>query len=167
MLNELQQPGYLHVLINHLPIIGTVMGLIGLLIGLFLMHRRALIPGLAILFIAGLSAWPVYETGSAAYKSIRKISDDAGIDWLDEHMERADRTVWAFYVLAGVSAAAAIIPLRWPRSSVPLGIVTVVVALGCTAVAGYIAQPGGLVRHTEFRPLLIPPSTSVPSDHHH
>lgn len=151
MLNEFQQPGYLHVLINHLPIIGTAMGLIGLLAGLFLRERKALIPGLVILFIAGFSAWPVYETGDAAYKSIRKISDDTGIDWLDEHMERADQTVWTFYVLAGVSAAAVLVPLRWPRSGFPLAIVTAVVAVGCTAVAGYIAQPGGLVRHTEFR----------------
>ncbi len=82
---ELQQPGYLHVLINHLPIIGTAMGVLALFIGLALRSRKALLPGLVIVLISGISAWPVYVTGSDAYKSIRKISDDAGSDWLDEH----------------------------------------------------------------------------------
>jgi hypothetical protein len=48
MFSELQQPGYLHVLINHLPIIGTAMGVLTLLIGLALRLRKALLPGLAI-----------------------------------------------------------------------------------------------------------------------
>ncbi len=156
MIGELQQPGYLHVLINHLPIVGTVMGLAALLTGLFLRHRKALIPGLAVLFLAGTSAWPVYETGDDAYKPVRKISDDAGIDWLDEHLERANRTVWTFYAMAGLSAAAILLPLRWPRSSLPLALAAVAAAAGCTVAAGYIAQPGGLVRHIEFRPAVQP-----------
>jgi hypothetical protein len=144
------------------------MGLIGVLVGLFLRQQRALVPGLAILLIAGVSAWPVYETGEAAYKPIRRISDEAGGDWLDEHMERADKTVWTFYVLAGLAAVAIAAPVRWPRSATPLAIVTLLAAFGCSSVAVYIAQPGGLIRHAEFRlPEIQPPSSSTPSDHHH
>jgi hypothetical protein len=164
MLVELQQPGYLHVLINHLPIIGTFMGLIGVLVGLILRQRRALIPGLVILLIAGVSTWPVYETGEAAYKMIRKISDEAGVDWLDQHMDRADQTVWTFYLMAGLAAIAIVAPVRWPRSAVPLAIVTLLAAVGCSAVAAYIARPGGLIRHTEFR---VPDTPSTPPAHHH
>ncbi|HEY8899097.1 MAG TPA: hypothetical protein VIM61_01595 [Chthoniobacterales bacterium] len=99
MFSELQHPGYLHILINHLPIIGTAMGVLALLVGLALRSRAALLPGLVIVLVAGISAWPVYETGSDAYKSIRKISDYDGSDWLDEHMDRADKTVWTFYAM--------------------------------------------------------------------
>lgn len=168
MLTELQQAGYLHVLINHLPIIGTFLGLLGILIGLALRQRRALIPGLVILLTAGISAWPVYETGEAAYKPIRKISDEAGGDWLDEHMDRADQTVWTFYVMAGLAVVAIAATARWPRSAVPLAIVTLVAAVGCSVVAAYIAQPGGLIRHTEFRlPTTQPLPPSASPDHHH
>jgi len=168
MLTELQQPGYLHVLINHLPIIGTFMGLLGVLIGFALRQKEARIPGLAILLIAGVSAWPVYETGEAAYKPIRKISDEVGGDWLDEHMERADRTVWTFYVMAGLAAVTIAAPMRWPRSAVPLTIVTLLAAVGCSVAAAYIAQPGGRIRHTEFRvPTTQPLPPSAPPDHHH
>jgi len=152
MLSELQQPGYLHVLINHLPIIGTAMGALGLVVALIMRQRIALIPVLAIVLVSGISAWPVDATGEAAYSAIYRVSDDAGRDWLDEHRERADRSIWAFYAMAGLAALALVVPLRWPRASVPLAAATAVAAIACTAVGGYIAQPGGLVRHTEFRP---------------
>ena len=157
MMSELQQPGYLHVLINHLPIIGTGAGLFGLVIALFLRTREALVPALAILILAGISAWPVYVTGRTAYRPLMKISDDTGCDWLDEHADRADRTTWVFYAMAGMAAVAVAAPMRWPRSAIPLGIVTGVFAVAGLAAGGYIAQAGGLIRHVEFR---IPDKTA-------
>jgi len=152
MLVELQNPAYQHLLINHLPIIGTAMGVVGLLVGLALRQRAALFPGLFILLIAGLSAWPVYETGSAAYKPVRKVSDDSGSDWLDEHMDRAERTVWVFYGMAGLAALALGVPRKWPSTGVPFAVASAMAGIVCTGVSGYIARPGGLVRHSEFRP---------------
>lgn len=147
---ELQAPGYLHVLINHLPIIGTGVGLFGLVVALFLMNRMALLPVLAILVLSGISAWPVYVTGSNAYRPIMKISDDTGRDWLNEHSDRADRVTWVFCVMAGIAAIAIVAPLKWPKSAFPLGILSMVFALGGLGAAGYIAQAGGMIRHVEF-----------------
>jgi hypothetical protein len=165
MFSELQHPGYLHILINHLPIIGTAMGVLALLVGLALRSRAALLPGLVIVLVAGISAWPVYETGSDAYKSIRKISDYDGSDWLDEHMDRADKTVWTFYAMAGLAGLAIAFPKRWPRAGIPLAAATAIAAVICTGVSGYIAQPGGLVRHTEFRSATAPQRTEPLHDH--
>jgi hypothetical protein len=156
---EFQQSGYLHVLINHLPIIGTAVGLFGLLIALLLRNRMALIPTLAIIVLSGVSAWPVYVTGSNAYRPIMKLSDEAGRDWLNEHTDRADQTIWVFYVMAGVAAIAIAAPIRWPKSAMPLGIIAALAALAGLATGGYIAQAGGLIRHAEFRvPRQSPPS---------
>ncbi len=168
MATEFQQPGYLHVLINHVPIIGTGMGLLGLLIALLLRSRIALVPSLAIVTLSGLSAWPVYITGSNAYRPIMKIADDSGRDWLDEHMDRADRTIWIFYAMAGVAAIAITAPLKWPKSAIPLGRVAALAAMTGVATGGYIAQAGGLIRHGEFRiPSQMTPSDhTVQSDHH-
>ncbi|MEO8338698.1 MAG: hypothetical protein ABI604_03150 [Nitrospirota bacterium] len=152
MFTEFQQPAYLHLLINHLPIIGTGVGLLGLIVGLLLRHPLALIPALIILLFSGLSAWPVYVTGSSAYKPIHKIADEAGVNWLDEHMDRADNTVWVFYVMAGFAALSLTVPLKWPKSVKPLAILVLVSAIGSLGVGGYIAQAGGRIRHTELRP---------------
>lgn len=167
-MTELQQPGYLHVLINHLPIIGTVVGLFGLVIALFLRSRIALVPALAIVLLSGISAWPVYVTGSNAYRPIMKISDDPGRAWLDEHMDRADHTTWVFYAMAGIAAVALAAPVKWPKSAIPLGIATALAAIAGTITGGYIAQAGGLVRHVEFRvPGQTPPSGDDAEAHHH
>lgn len=158
MMTELQQPGYLHVLLNHLPIVGTGAGLFGLVVALFIRSRVALVPALAIVILAGISAWPVSVTGSNAYRPLMKISDDPGRDWLNEHMERADRTAWIFYMMAGLAAVALTAPMKWPRTAIPLGIITGIAALAGLATGGYIAQAGGLVRHAEFRvPGHLPP----------
>ena len=151
MMTELQQPGYLHVLLNHLPIIGTGFGLVGLVVAFFLRSRPALVPALAILVLAGASAWPVYVTGRNAYRPIMKIADDPGRDWLDEHGERAKRTTWIFYAMAGAAAVAVVAPVKWPRSAMPLATVAGIFALAGLAAGGYIAQAGGLIRHVEFR----------------
>ena len=166
---ELQAPGYLHVLINHLPIIGTGVGLFGLVIALFLRNRVALLPVLAILVLSGISAWPVYVTGSNAYRPIMKISDNTGRDWLNEHSDRADRVIWVFYAMAGIAAIAIVAPMKWPKSAFPLGILSLFFALGGLGAAGYIAQAGGMIRHVEFRvPGLLPPTNteSMAMPHH-
>jgi hypothetical protein len=152
MLSELQNPAYQHVLINHLPIIGTAMGVLALVVGCLMRQRAALLPGLAVLFVAGVSAWPVYATGEQAYRPIRKIADDAGREWLDVHMERAEKATWVFYVMAGTAAIAGIAPLRWPRCSPLLVVFTLLAALGSMAAGAYIAEAGGRIRHSEFRP---------------
>lgn len=151
-MEEISNPAYQHILINHLPIIGTMMGLLALATGFLTRQPAARIPALVVVLVAGVSAWPVYETGHDAYKPIRRLADDAGIDWLDLHMDRADQSVWTFYAMAGIAALALLLPRKWPRSEVPLSVLTALAAMGCLVVAAWIAEAGGRVRHPEFRP---------------
>ena len=161
----LKKPEYIHVVLNHLPIYGTILGATALAISLLLRSRAAQITALILTLIAGVSSYPVFVTGQKAYKTIRSISDDAGSDWLDEHMERAEKTIGAFYFLAVLAVASLIVPIKWPKSAAPLAALTLIVAILCSGIAVYIAQAGGRVRHPEFRPSESPiPS---PETHHH
>jgi dolichol kinase len=164
-LDLLKKPEYLHVLLNHLPIYGTILGALALVISLVLRSRAAQIAALILTLIAGASAYPVLLTGQRAYKTIRAMSDDAGADWLDEHMDRAEKTIGVFYFLAALALAGLLMPIRWPKSAVPLAALTLVVAILCSGIAVYIAQPGGRVRHPEFRPTETP--TPAPETDHH
>src|ERR1700751_4186794 len=120
ILRALRQPKYIHVLINPLPVYGLSLGLIGLVIALFLRSRPAKIATLAIVLISAASAWPVYEFGEQGYDRVLSMTDDDGHAWLDEHQRRAEKFIYIFYALAALSVAAIIVPLRWPKSSVPL-----------------------------------------------
>ena len=168
MFTELQQQAYLHILINHLPIIGTAMGTLALMIALCYRQRAALVTALALLLVSGIAAYPVYKTGEGAYKPIRKIADDAGAEWLDEHMDRADRWTWVFYLMAVLAIAAIVVPVKWPSAALPLAGITFVVSILALGAGGYIAQAGGRVRHTEFRPPGGKPGIPPPTmDHQH
>ncbi len=151
-LELLQRPEYIHVVLNHLPIYGTILGALALAIALILRSRSAQITALVLALIAGSSAYPVFVSGQRSYKTIRGISDDAGAEALDEHMDRAEKTIDAFYLLAAFATAALLVPIKWPKSGVPLAALTLILAILCSGIAVYIAQRGGRVRHSEFRP---------------
>jgi len=163
-LDLLRKPEYLHVVLNHLPIYGTILGSLGLAISLILRSRAAQITALIITLLAGASAYPVLVTGQRAYKAIRGMADDSGAEALDEHMDRAEKTIGAFYVLTVLALAGLLVPIKWPKTSFPLAALTLAVALICSGLAVYIAQAGGQVRHPEFRPSETP-TPGPQSDH--
>jgi hypothetical protein len=160
LIRGLRQPEYVHVLLNPLPVYGLLISWIGLIAALTLKSRRAQIVTLLLVFITSISAWPVFEFGQQGYDRVLAMTNDDGHAWLDEHMERAEKLIYIFYTLAALSAAAIIVPLRWPKSSMSLAVA--VVCLGATTLASgcYIAYAGGKIRHREFRNEPAPPIRS-------
>src|SRR6516165_3442969 len=61
-LDLLKKPEYIHVVLNHLPIYGTILAALALAISLILRSRAAQITALIITLIAGASAYPVFVT---------------------------------------------------------------------------------------------------------
>jgi hypothetical protein len=157
LLRDLRQPEYTHVLINPLPIYGLFLSWVGLIIALFLKSRRAQIATLALVLISSTSAWPVYEFGQQAYDRVLSIADSDGQAWLDEHQDRAEDLIYIFYALAVLSAIAIAAPMKWPKSSVPLAIATILLGAVTLGTGGYIAYAGGKIRHREFRNEPPPP----------
>ena len=159
-LRALRQPEYVHVLLNPLPVYGLLISSIALIAALISKSRRAHIVTLILVFITSISAWPVYEFGEEGYDRVLAMTDDDGHAWLDEHQDRGQKVIYLFYVVAALSAAAIIIPLRWPKSSVPLALVVVLLGAAALASGCYIAYAGGKIRHREFRNEPAPPIKS-------
>ena len=158
LLRDLQQPEYLHVLINPLPVYGLAIALLGLIAALYLRSRNGQIIALILIFASAASAWPVAHYGEAAEDRVTAMADEAGQAWLKAHAHRADNFVCVFYALAAVAAAAIFVPKKWPRTMVPLTIATLILAFASLGAGGYIAYAGGKIRHREFRNSL-PPKT--------
>ena len=150
-LRGLRQPEYVHVLLNPLPVYGLLISWVGLVAALISKSRRAQIVTLILVFITSISAWPVYEFGEEGYDRVLAMTDDDGHAWLDEHQERAEKVIYIFYALAALSIAAIIVPLRWPKSSVPLTVAVALLGAAALASGCYIAYAGGKIRHREFR----------------
>jgi disulfide bond formation protein DsbB len=156
----LRQPEYVHVLLNPLPVYGLLISWIALIAALISKSRRAHIVTLVLVFITSISAWPVYEFGEQGFDRVLAMTDDDGHAWLDEHQDRAQKLIYLFYAVAALSAAAIILPLRWPKSSVPLAMIVALLAAITLGSGCYIAYAGGKVRHREFRNEPAPPIKS-------
>ena len=159
-LRGLRQPEYVHVLLNPLPVYGLLISWIAVIIALISKSRRAYIVTLILVFLTSISAWPVYEFGEQGYDRVLAMTDDDGHAWLDEHQDRGQKLIYFFYLVAALSAAATIVPLRWPKSSVPLAIAVVLFGAVALGSGCYIAYAGGKIRHREFRNEPAPPIKS-------
>jgi len=161
---HLNSPEYMHVLLNPVPVYGLAIGVIGLLLAVIARNRTGMVIALVLVFLSGLSAWPTYYYGEAAYDRVKAMADTAGDQWLDEHMARGEKLIYAFYILAGLAVVGMFAPMKWPRSSFPLAITTLVIGCATLGIGGYIAYAGGHVRHREFR---FEPAPQAPADEHH
>src|SRR5947208_8552447 len=148
---HLNSPEYMHVLLNPVPVYGLAIGVVGLLLAVIARNRTGIVIALVLVFLSGLSAWPTYHYGEAAYDRVKAMTDTAGDQWLNEHMARGEKLIYAFYVLAGLAIVGMFAPMKWPRSSLPLAIATLVIGCATLGIGVYIAYAGGHVRHREFR----------------
>ena len=69
----IQQPEYVHVLLNHFPITGLLVALVFLVVGIWGNNRVLLTVSLAAVSVLALSAWPVAHYGEQAYAQVDKI----------------------------------------------------------------------------------------------
>ena len=161
LLIALRQPEYLHVLLNPLPVYGLSMGGLALIVGLAMRSRPAIVTALVVVLVCAASAWPVYVLGHQAYEIVNAMGDTAGAAWLTEHRARAEKLIWTFYVLVALAACALGLPVRWPKSGLPLAAATLLGTFAVLAAGGWIAYAGGKVQHHEFR--FGPPPTAAPA----
>ena len=159
MLRDLQQPEYLHVLLNPLPIYGLLVALLGLIAATYLRSRGGQLTALILVFACALSAWPVAYHGEQAEDRVMVAVDDDGRAWLKAHEHRAEALIYFYYALALLAAAAIFAPKKWPKTARPLVFATMLLSVVSLGAGFYIAHAGGKIRHREFR-TSPPPTTS-------
>jgi hypothetical protein len=162
ILRNLQQPEYLHVLLNPIPIYGLAIALFGLIAATYLRSRGGQLTALVLIFASALSVWPVVYHGDRAFDRVLSMADDDGQAWLKAHEHRADELVFLYYALALVSACAIFVPKKWPKAAQPLVIATILLAVASLGAGSYIAHAGGKIRHREFRNAPPPKTESEP-----
>jgi uncharacterized membrane protein len=97
--------GSLHVLINHFPVILTIVGTACALLGLFVRKRGVWLYATATLFLAGLSVVPTFLTGDPAAEQLRDtwyVTRQA----IRAHDAAAGWTLWGLIIMGLVAAYA-------------------------------------------------------------
>jgi hypothetical protein len=140
-----------HLMMNHLPVLGSLLGLVLLGAGMARKSEELKRTSLLILLAAAVAALPVYLSGEPAEKHVQGLPGVGSRD-LEKHKEVAQLALSVMLVVGGLSGSAFWLFRR--GSAVPNGFVMGVMAaaiLSCGLMA-WTAHLGGQVRHTEIRP---------------
>lgn len=154
---------YLHTIINHFPIILSVVGSAVLVLAWFMKRRGLWLYALATLTLAGLAAYPAFFSGDQASHALRSTWYIVR-DMVHEHDEAAGYALTTLLVTGAASAYLwwrmlrrdiADLPPVWMRAVVTL------LALFTLTVVVRTAYLGGLIVH-ESPKLADPPAVSSP-----
>lgn len=141
---------HLHLLLNHVPVIGIPLGLLLLAWGMVRRSDDLLRGGLLLLVITGFAAIPAYFTGEPAEDVVEHLPGVAA-SLVEAHEEAATAAAVAAAVL-GVLAAVALYVGRGRRAmGRPTSIAALCLAIVATALVGWAAHLGGQIHHPEAR----------------
>lgn len=152
-----------HLVLNHIPIIGIVIGTLSLITGFIFSSDSIKRLSMGILVVSGLFAIPAYFTGEGAEDLVENLPGVA-----ESNIENHESSGLAFLILAttvGLLGAITFI-LDWMNNRVSrlLYIVVLVVSIGASIFGKIVGTSGGEIRHTEIRSGNNAPSVNNAND---
>jgi hypothetical protein len=139
----------LHLMLNHVPVIGTLFVALTLAAGLLFRSAALLRFGMVMLVGVALAAAPVFFSGEPAEESIEHM---AGVSEpsIEAHEDMAKTASIALGAL-GLLAIAGLLFARGGAPSRGLATATLVFALAVGGAMAWTAHLGGGIRHPEIR----------------
>lgn len=152
-----------HLLVNHLPVIGSALAAALLAAGLVLRKDDVVKAGLWALVLSALSALPAYFSGENAEEVVEHLP---GIleSLIHDHEEAAEKAL-AAALMMGAVAAGVLMRFRTRGFSRAAAAAALALSLPALGLMAWTAHLGGLVRHTELRPADAQAAPSAPSEH--
>jgi uncharacterized membrane protein len=140
---------HLHLLLNHFPVIGTLIGVAFLAVALFRGSSELGKVSLGLFAALGVISIIVYFTGEPAEEAIEKLPGFSEAI-TERHEEVALIATIALAAFGGLALAALGV---FRRKSLPRWVTlgSFALSLATGAAMGYTALLGGQVRHTELR----------------
>jgi hypothetical protein len=146
-------PSHIHLMLNHIPVLGPYFLAILLLFGLIHKSNDILRAGLILTCLFALATGGVFLTGEPAEEQVEDLT------WFDEdrvheHEERAEAGLIAT-VITGILAC--FVLWRSHGGTVRPGLAALVLAaiLLCAGLFAWTALAGGEIRHEEIRPGIV------------
>jgi uncharacterized membrane protein len=140
----------MHLLLNHFPVVGTIFGVLLLLLALLRKSEELKRVSLGVFVFTALLALPVYFTGEPAEKVVEHLPGVA-----EPMIERHENAALFALLMAGGAGLVALAGLILFRRAekLPGWIVaaTLVLSLATSGLMGWAANLGGQTRHTEIR----------------
>ncbi|KOY85284.1 hypothetical protein AD998_03150 [bacterium 336/3] len=141
---------HFHLVVNHLPIIVPIIGLLVMLGGLILKSEVIKRTAYAIFILGAIATVPAFVSGEGAEEVLEKMQD-VSHKLIHEHEEKAETFALLSYVLGLI----AIVGLwsNWKKKGFAsvISYITVVFSLVVLFFAKQTGTSGGEIRHPEIR----------------
>ena len=142
---------HVHLLLNHIPILGSIFGLLVLCYGMLGKSDEIKKTSLGVFVITALVTIPVYLTGDGAAQIVSNLPG-VSTAIIQQHDQAATITMVAIEILGAVSLLSLWL---WRRSRrelrnwMTLGVL--ILAMINSGLGGWTGAIGGQIRHTEVR----------------
>lgn len=141
---------HLHMVVNHFPIIGTILGLGILITGMILKNNSVKNTAYILFIVAAVFAAFSMGTGEGAEELVEDMPT-VGKQIIHEHEEMAEKLAIVLYVLGVVSLVGLFLSYLKNAKANLVSYVAVVVAIIGVFFAQQTGTTGGEIRHTEIR----------------
>lgn len=141
---------HFHLVVNHLPIIFPIVGVLILITGLIFKSEAVKRTAFMIFIIGALSSIIAMTSGEGAEDLIENI-DSASKKYIHEHEEVSELFALLSYLLGGISLLGLWASWKQKSFSTIISIVTLVFAFVVIFFARESGTTGGEIRHTEIR----------------
>lgn len=147
-----------HLVVNHLPIIFPIVGVIVMVTGLISKSEAVKRTAFMIFIFGAIAAIAAMSTGEGAEEVVEKISG-ATENYIESHEETAETFAILSYILGGISLLGLWGSFKQKTFSSIISIGTLVFAFVVLFFAKQTGTTGGEIRHTEIRSRNSVPAT--------
>jgi uncharacterized membrane protein len=142
---------HLHLLLNHIPILGTFFGLVLLFLGLTKKSKTLQKTGLATFVIIGLLTIPAFLTGEAAEHATEHLLGSSH-DMVHEHEELGEKGLIVALILALASAVYWFLVAKNRHLHYLKGLWTILIfSVFSFLLMALVGAHGGKIRRPELR----------------
>ncbi|MBX7042224.1 MAG: hypothetical protein K1X85_04905 [Ignavibacteria bacterium] len=142
---------HFHLIINHFPVIGTIITMFLLFIGILKKSDDVKKAAMLVLILTAVVTIPVYVSGDGAQEMIEGNYDDVDEQYIDQH---EDFALYSFIAMdiVGALAILSMFLYRKPKEiSNSFAVLMFALVLAVNGMMAYTANLGGKIHHPEIR----------------
>ena len=148
---DLMNATHLHLLLNHVPVLGTVFGLGLLAFGMWRKSSELQKAALGVFVIAALVGVVAYLTGEPAEEGIEGLPGVSEV-FIEQHENAAAIAFTGIVILGVVALLVLFVSRRGKMVPTSFAAIMLVGAMVVSVLMAWTANLGGQIRHTEIRP---------------
>jgi uncharacterized membrane protein len=141
---------HLHLLVNHFPIIGTILGLGILITGMFLKNNSVKNTAYILFIVAAIFTAFSMGTGEGAEELVEDLPS-VGKQIIHEHEEIAEKFAIIIYLTGFLGLLSFYTSIKNHNLAKTFSFITLALSLLAVIFAKSVGTTGGEIRHTEIR----------------